>query len=170
MIPFLGCDEIEQEMPVSFDFRLLNEKGVPVHTFREGENFVFSFLIINDFSRTVIFQSMETEEFFKVYRLNNIEESAELSLGKPYKNIFCTYQNGYPIVPNDTLRIEIPWIPEPWEPGMPFYSSIFCGVMDNDPLPKGVYKTGFSSVFDFSIDGVEHTTPLNKFEILFNFK
>ena len=86
----------------------------------------------------------------------------------PYINIFCTYQNGYPIAPNETLRIEIPWRPVPWEIGAPFYSTLFCGVNENASLSAGQYRTGFASKFYFTFKGKQYITPSQEFEIDFD--
>jgi hypothetical protein len=161
-------EDLQETIPVDFEFRLLSEQGINATTFDYGQNFVFSFHIINKSSKSIVFQSMETDDFLKVLRMNNTEGDPIIEIGKPYENIFCTYQNGYPISSKDTLKIEIPWTPSPWEPGSPFYSAIFCGVIENSPLIQGQYKTRFESDFIFSKDGIEYRTQRKEFEITFN--
>ena len=91
-------------------------------------------------------------EFFKVYTLksSSTETKNETERGKPYSVMFCDKVSGIPIPPNDTLKLEIPWMPEsPWQQGVPYYSSNFCLIENNSPLNVGKYKTEFSSAFEF---------------------
>ncbi len=163
-----SCSDEAEPLAVTFEFKLLGQDGVQSTSFSQGENFVFSFSITNNSKNTIMFQSMETDDFFKVYKLDSNEGSPIIEIGKPYVNIFCTYQNGYPIEAGESLKIEIPWTPIPWEIGSPYFSTIFCGTNDNPPLTTGSYRTGFKTQFYFTRDGSQYITPEKSFEIDFN--
>lgn len=148
VITAFSCeDNLQEPVQVEFEFRLLNEQGQPSTTFKEGENFVFSFLIINKSSERMFLdqRSLLTREFLRVYKINNSEGVKLIDLGTPYRDK-CTMQAGFLIESNDTLKFEIPWIPD-------FDHYFICELnTDNTPLSKGRYKTGFTSIFDFSFD------------------
>ena len=169
-----GCDhDSSNEMPVSFEFRLLNENSEVATVFEEGENFVLSFLIINDTNEPLFLDqsSIVTEDFLKIYDTNNLnqETGKEFSMGKPYELIFCLYTNGIAIPPNDTLKLEIPWIPNnPWDVNAPYFNTAFCIVnSENIPLPKGDYFSGFSSPFVISVSGEPFSISEQVFNINF---
>lgn len=164
-----GCsDDSISELPINFKFRLLDETGNPSTTFKEGENFVFSFLIINKSNQVLnLRQSIDQSDFFKVYRLNPEGNSAKIAVGKPYINMFCEYKLGIQIAQKDTLKFEIPWNPNPWEQGNIYYNAIFCKINENSPLPVGIYTTGFSSAFEFFSKDESYRTDNENFEIDF---
>ena len=163
-----SCESSQSDLAVEFEFRLLNLQGEESLMFNQGENFVFSFLIINRTKETILFHSLNWEDFFKVERLNGQEESQNVEIGKPYETMFCTFQSGHIIQASDTLKLEIPWSPSNWEPGAPYYTTIFCGVIENSPLPSGPYRTKFNTGFVFSFNEVEYKLPERKFGIEFN--
>lgn len=138
---------------LEFEFRLLNEQGIPSTTFREGENFVFSFLIINNSNQKFSMERRidDTTNFFRVYKINAKPAEVDqevLDMGKPYRGIFC-----FPLISigihQDTTKFEIPWNALGQRPGDPFYSSEFCLLEDHPPLEAGEYRTGFTSAFYF---------------------
>ena len=87
---FTSCkEEVDIDSnSVKFEFRLLNSDGEQSNVFEEGENIVFSFLIINEGNKDLFFQqeSFNTTEFLKVYE--NTSEGNVNAIGKPYKSIF----------------------------------------------------------------------------------
>lgn len=170
-----SCTEHENKFQAEadFQFRLLTMDGVAANTFKEGENFVFSFLIINKSNNSYYLNpsSINTTDIFRVYKKNAISEDGSIivDMGKPYEGMFCVYAGGISIAANDTLKLEIPWKPNSsWEPGSPYFSSNFCMVnSDNVLLSKGQYQTQFRSSFEFSRDGETYQVPEKIFNIDF---
>jgi uncharacterized lipoprotein YehR (DUF1307 family) len=165
LITALGCEnDTLQSAPVAFQFKLLNSQNEPSVSFSQGENFIFSFIVINRSNEDIYLKqsSLNTIEFLKVYLTNSNEANPVVAIGKPYKSLFCTYQNGILIPANDTLKLEIPWIP--LNDGC---CSHFCLVEDNSPLPHGKYRTGFSSSFEFFKGDKSFKTAVNSFKIDF---
>lgn len=157
---------------LDFEFRLLNEEGVPSTIFKEGENFIFSFLIINKSAqRFAYLQGIDDREnFFRVDAINtDLSEVGNevINLGKPWKTMFCEYKGALPISARDTLALEIPWNAQGLAPGDSYYSSLFCLLEDHPHLGIGNYKTGFSSTFSFVKDVNTYTTSELEFEIEF---
>lgn len=174
-----GCEQDESFIDaVDFEFRLLNENGVPATIFYEGENFVFSFLIINHSDEQWLLNGSqlggsESSDFFKVYKAytNSQGQDSEIDIGKPWKTMFCQYMNGLFISPHDTLKLEIPWMPQPWDVGNPYYNTIFCLVEEHNALPVGKYSTGFFSTFSFSRgEDISYTTSKLQFQTDFEIK
>lgn len=168
---FFGCEK-SQELSLNestllldslrLEFRILDEQGLPSTNFRQGDNFIFSFLIINESSQHVSFlQSIDDiEDFFRVDAISN---DTLVDMGKPWEIIFCEYILGIPIKSNDTLALEIPWTIK----DQSFNSSHFCLTESKHPLKAGKYKTGFSSTFSFLNGEEEFTSERNKFEVEF---
>lgn len=162
-----NMDEIN-EITVIFEYRLLNDNGQVSTDFSVGENFVFSFLIINNTQNylSLIHEGLRDKNLFEVFKDEN---DKWISIGKPYELIFCNEISGIPINPYDTLKLQIPWFPTiPWEPGVDYYSSHFCIVNDQPPLLKGRYKTEFKSSFIFKSNGETIITDELKFIVQFN--
>jgi hypothetical protein len=164
-----SCDQkqVNPSAPVTFKFALLNSVGENVTTFRAGEAVIFSFKIINNSNEDLFLKqsSLDTEEFFKVYRIETAEGNRKISMGKPYKSIFCTYQLGVLVPANGTLHLELPWMPDD-----DYHTKHFCSFEKNTPLPKGTYKTGFSSSFEFMKGPNSYKTDALNFNIDFEIK
>ncbi len=166
-------DDLNNDIsPVKFILRTLNIEGFPSTDFKEGENIVFSFLIINNSNNQITyFQSINQEDFLKVTKINiqSGEKPVErFVIGKPFKTMFCNYINGIIINVYDTLKLEIPWITD---------SSInyphFCLLEDNKPLEIGNYETSFTSSFDFMVNDkaleINNFTFKTQFNIIRNY-
>lgn len=160
------CDENKEGLQVQFEqvdfqFRLLNENGAPATIFNQGENFTFSFLMINSSDQDFYFKqsSLDRIGFLEVFNTTGA------SLGKPYEGLFCLERNGILVPANDTLKLEIEWIPS--ASCCPPNGQIFCGTEDTVPLPPGSYRTSFKSAFEFFFADQSYTTSLQDFMIEF---
>lgn len=163
-----GCEQNNPQAAfIDFEFALLNSKQASSASFNEGENFVFSFRMINRSNEDVYLSqaSFNTAEFLKVYLMDNAKVNASIPVGKPYKSLFCTYQNGILIPAHDTLRIEIPWMPP-----ADGCCAHFCLVENNSPLPAGKYRTEFNSAFEFFSGDKSYQTDTKRFKIDFEVK
>jgi hypothetical protein len=168
LVTALSCEnDSAQATFVDFDFKLLNSRQVSATSFSQEENFVFSFSIINRSNEDIYLNqsSVNTSEFLKVYLINKNEVNPVVPVGKPYKSLFCTYQNGILISAYDTLKLEIPWMPS--QDGC---CSHFCLVENNSSLSLGKYKTEFSSSFEFFTGDKSYKTDINNFKIDFEVK
>jgi hypothetical protein len=165
---FCSCNTSDNIEANSFryEFRLLNENGKPSTQFEEGENIIFSFLIINETRKDIFLQqgSFDTSEFMKVYSKAYSNEG-EAVIGKPYETIFCTYQNGVLVPASDTLKLEIPWVVNTSN-NYPH----FCKLQENSYLQPGKYKTSFTSSFKFERGNSSFETEKMHFEIDFEVK
>jgi hypothetical protein len=149
-----SCDKSKSiDNLVVFEFQLLDEDGEQATTFASGENFRFSFSIINNMDEDLFISEMyDMENFFEVFKICDSGEI--ISYGKPYSAIFCEYIGGYTINSNETFRLEIPWIPDP-----DLHLPILCGLKhDNIPLPVGYYQTSISSTFTLQKGGEDFLT------------
>lgn len=168
-----GCEEESLDLPVNFEFQLFDEQRNPSTAFKEDENFLFSFNIINSSEEQIQFDQteMQTKDFFRVFMITDSqEEGSTIDMGKPYEGIFCLYLGSYTISAKDTLSLQIPWRPdENWDLGdVSYFSPFFCDVnSDNQLLDKGIYQTKFSSGFKFSVNGNELSLPTQDFKIDF---
>jgi len=172
MIVSMGCeDENFDNIPVDFEFRLINEQGNTSVNFSEGNNFWFSFLVINNSDKELFFQSINNiDTFFEVFKLGDDESPSEpISYGKPYKAVFCEYLlSGYKIQSKDSLEIKVAWVPKGVEQES---YPILCNFnFDNEPLPAGNYRTSFISSFNFSYKGKSIKIEEKSFNITFKIK
>ncbi len=141
-----GCTEdIQKNEPISFEFQLLDEKGNPSTVFNEGENIVFDFQIINNTDVDCYFyqHKFNTERFLEVYSADKV------SLGKPYRSIFCDKIGLLIIEPKSALSVKASWITDSNCCDFPY----LCGVNKQSILPKGKYSTGFEGPFTFRFSG-----------------
>lgn len=165
----INCSSSEfQEDILDFKFRLLDENGRVSTEFREDENFVFSFLIINNSSEGVYFTKfLDMDDFFTVKKK---DDNHETLVGKPYSSYLCEFiVQDFKISAKDTLKIEIQWQPaHPYRPDVPYYSSYFCEVIgDNEMLPTGNYYSDFTSDFEFFQGEEAHKISKRNFHIDF---
>lgn len=132
---------------IEFKFCLLNEKGKPADTFKEGENFYFYFSIKNNSERDYYYDHYECsviKDFLRVY--NN----SGLDIGKSYKPLLQTMPGigRYPFKQGDIYIFRVPWLHESHDEetvlsgGDYHYQSVY-----QNPLSKGNYHTGFEHQF-----------------------
>lgn len=166
MFTGFSCNKNKNELPVEFMFRLLDENGTIKTLFNEGENVIFSFVIVNKTKEDLFFyhSEMNTNDFFRLYKIDSLQ--GKLDLGKPYDYIFCEMIGALMVPVDSVLKIEIPWL---WDENQSF-GYIGC---PNDnyhsitfPLTTGDYKTAFSS--HFRIGNIQ--TEEKHFEIRFTVK
>lgn len=170
-IGFFGCANDPDSAPIDIEFRLLNSRGEPSSGFEVGENFVFSLLITNNSDEIIRLdqQSVDTVDFFRVYSTTTQDNTGKpISFGKPYELAFCQKINGLAIFPHETLRLEIPWMPNPWEEGVSYYSGNFCIVNENKPLTAGDYQTSFSSSLNFLTGAGDVSVGSRTFQVNFS--
>lgn len=151
-----NCQKVESQNPnIRFIFDLLDENGKATTEFKEGENIMFRFLIINGSDKTLHLErnSILSKDFLRVYGVNAFGGKITDDFGKPYENT-CTMQNGFFIDPRDTLKVQISWIP--------LSNQHFTCILkdENVPLAKGNYLTEFSSTFTFNDN--EHRFDLDR--------
>lgn len=159
-----GCQKEGLDLPVELEFQLLDEKGNPSIVFQEGKNLRFYFVIRNKASVDIGYSpSFIDDDFFKVYRIDTSE--GDVSIGKPYSNVFCEFSGSSFIIPSgDDRRFEIPW-----SPPEDFCCPPFCKVNKNPLLPRGKYKTSIEGPFTFTY--LEKTISIrDRFEIIFEIK
>jgi len=143
---FASCEKDKNELPVEFKFRLLDTLGNEKTVFKQGENIIFSFQIINNSSEDLYFEHFSPNgEFFRVYKPNTTE--GLLSYGCPYEYLFCEYIGAFKIPKNDIFEVVIPW----YENIKYTRGYIGCPIetfhRDVNDLIQGNYYTEFSQSF-----------------------
>jgi hypothetical protein len=124
--------------PLTATFQLLTEQGQEATVFSQGQNFVFCFRLANTSDQDIYVENpvFDPREFLEVVRL---VENQQVSMGKPYTGIFCTYQGGYKIAAHQAMTFTIPWLEAPAYPT----SYPLCGHVSTNYLPIGHYRTAF---------------------------
>ncbi len=139
LFAFLSCKKDSAESSdfdpeMDFKLRLLNEKGEVATSFKVGEKFLLSFLIINKINSTRFFTSdrlVNNKDFFRV-----ITSDSSANFGKPYESIICTGLRTT-IEAKHTLELRLPW-----QSTTTVRNSDFClQNVNKAPLSKGIYKT-----------------------------
>jgi hypothetical protein len=157
LFSLISCEKEENkiEFPVKFEFMLLDEKGQNKTEFKQGENFVFSFLMINQSDSNLLFEpNIVDDTWFNVYKSNSE------FIGKPF-DLICLGYVGFKILNSkDTFRIYIPWFPNVNTTYWPF-----CQKTENINLSPGSYYTSFKSQFEFFTSGKK--TSYNSEELSF---
>ncbi|MCU0352906.1 MAG: hypothetical protein MUD08_04075 [Cytophagales bacterium] len=159
-------DKDENNLPAEVRYRLLNEQGEETTRFREGENVTFSLVISNRSEQTINIYGFPFADVGTVRRLD-MHSSESGMMGKPHSGFKCTYDNNpFIFLPRSTHDVRISWIPKSTDA-----LGVFCIVQKNSPLPKGRYRTEFSTPISFSIDGGDmQTTDPYRFSIDFEIK
>jgi hypothetical protein len=157
---------------IQFQFRLLKEDGTCSNSFSRGENFRFCFLILNNTNQTWSLERVDdVNNFLRVYQVDAEPQEGGniIDVGRPWETMFCQYRLALLMLPHDTLKLEIPWMPEPpaWNPDHPHFNSVFCRVTSNSPLPPGKYKTAFTSAFELFSGDISYRTEKKTFEVVF---
>ena len=137
---------------VGIVFCLLNEKGKPATTFKEGENFKFHLAIENnvkpDKSMYIVSDFLRNPDLFLVYN------SEGDSIGKPVIwDGMDKISDGYPIKKGDVWTLEFPWHEErgteqPFDidNAIRVLQHYFIGT-SQPALPKGQYSTKITQQF-----------------------
>jgi hypothetical protein len=173
LLLFLGCKKAKIDNPLdtglAFRLELLDKFGQVTTTFKQGENFRFRFVIINKTSKQKSWNFRQeslnmNDDFFRVYK--RFEDNK--TVGKPILTpVFLSKIGFFPI--NDSLTLAIDWMPLQ---GV-YYGRLDSYHFDNKPLPVGIYRTGFTNVFEFYGDGdlntIHKTSPLT-FNVNFEVK
>ena len=120
---------------------MLNEQGQEATVFPRGQNIIFRFQITNPTDRNIVLHNppIDVTHFLEVNRLTPGEGSG--AMGKPYNNLFCTYQGGVVVGAHTTTTLAIPWVEIPAFPT----SQFFCGHAKTIYLPAGRYRTSFTT-------------------------
>ena len=137
MFFFFSCkkNSVEPFDPeVDFKLRLLNLKGEEATSFKEGEKFWLSFLIINKIDSTRFFYPDRLVDNKTLFRV--ITSDSTKDFGQPYETIVCTGQK-MSIQARQSLELKVPWHTD-----SVVRNSGFClQSIKKDVLPKGFYKT-----------------------------
>lgn len=165
-----SCKEESIDLPVSYQFQLLDEQGNQSTTFQKGENFFVNFSIINNSDEIIYFNqnSLNKDNFFRVFE--KVVENNKIQMidyGKPYSGMFCLehYAGGIPIPANGSVDFKFAWHTDK-EDNLSQLDP-FCRSNAADFLEKGNYVTKFSSHFIFSKGEERVTTDTLQFQINF---
>ena len=143
VITAFSCeDNLQEPVQVEFEFRLLNEQGQPSTTFKEGENFVFSFLITNSLKEDIAWYSscklFSIKSLYSVYKLV-MDDSGNQSyefVGQPFVAPVICQDVPILVAPGEEYYLKMPWLFNP----------------NNANLLQGEYKVDFELV-DFEFKG-----------------
>lgn len=168
-IPFVGCDKLDNELPIAFKYRALDVDGNERSVFNEGENVIFSFVTENKSDRKIFTNPCYPNYpgFFDLYKINTSE--GDFNLGSPFEfYILVNYKVEIDV--NGATEIQAPWYK--YASGEYPLSYPYDGVhVDTPDLTKGEYKSSFSASFKFKdADGNEYETETKYFEFKFTVK
>ncbi len=150
----------DNSIPVEFKFRLLDTLGNEKKEFNQGENIIFSFLVVNKSSETIFLENFfPNDDFLRVYQRYTNESS--IDYGIPHE--FYIKIGGFHIKENDTLEIKYPWLKID---NLDETYWVLVGGKENSELPSGNYYTNFSQ--SFKINDIQ--TEEKYFEIKFTVK
>lgn len=137
-----SCEKNDNDsIPVEFKLRVLNEQGIENKTFNEGENIIFSFLVINKSTETIFVENFfPNEDFFRVYQY--MADNDSINHGIPYESVILV--GSFNILVQDTLKIEYPWNNADIDP---YEYPILSGEKENPRLSRGDYITYFTQTF-----------------------
>ena len=159
----LSCKKNSNELPVEFQLRVLDTLGIEKSVFTQGENIVFSFLVVNNSTKDILLENfLPNDELFMLYQFVSNEEL--VPYGKPYDAICET--GLFAIPAKGSLEFKCPWVSSE---NTNYYG--YClGITSNSPsntlLPIGNFITSFSSAF--KIDDIQ--TEVQHFEVKFSVK
>lgn len=139
-----GCNKAQAPAtPLTASFQLLNEQGQEATVFAQGQNIIFQFQITNPSAQNIVLHNppIDVTHFLEVNRLTPGEGSG--AMGKPYNNIFCTFQGGIGVPARSAITLSIPWVENAAFPT----SLYFCGGQHAKTtyLPAGRYRTSFTT-------------------------
>ena len=142
-----GCGEDASELPLDFDFSLLNNSGEPSSTYSENETILFSFLIHNtsedDLAWYNYCEVFSNENFYSVYQL--IEDDSGVSsyeyIGQPFVLPVNCQDRPILVKPGIGYYLKIPWLSNP----------------NNSILMAGDYKIEFDILINFNGQNISKT-------------
>jgi len=139
---FVSCDKNKQNLPIDFEFVLLDTLGNEKTVFKQGENIIFSFQVKNNSDEDVYLKnSFIYDDFFKVYQTNTPEGT--LSYGRPY-DVIC-YIGAFNIPANETFNMKCPWY---YATDSTLLHSCLHQKSEVRNLPVGNYFTEFTQSFE----------------------
>lgn len=129
--------------------QLLNEDGVAVKTFKEGENIYFKLTITNKREEAIYFPDYEKFIGFKAFE---VFSSDGRSLGAPYDNFLISGPSA--AFTDDSIFLQCPWLDDPnsetpWIVNSPLDRSTisFFKKFSRPIIRKGDYYTEFTITF-----------------------
>jgi len=157
-----SCDKNKNELPVEFKFRLLDTLGNEKTEFNQGENIIFSFLVINKNSEDLMLENfLPNNDFFRIYQPNTSEGT--LNYGLPYDAI-CEISY-FTIPANDILELKCPWVSS--DNSSYYYNCLLTNKELHETfIPVGNFYTNFMQ--SFKIKDVQ--TEEKQFKINFTVK
>lgn len=159
---------------LEFVYQVTDMEGNPQSTFREGENFMFSFVVKNQGDTDLFLGSWleipTDDDFFTVYKKKN-DGNGKLRIGKSYRLSGNTLDLRQQVVPkNGEIEYRIPWLTQDGTNYiMPIYNTDIRAIDRNyrstapvpTPLSPGKYYSGFI---------LEFNDKVLSFEIIFSIK
>ena len=139
--------EFPYGVPLTFQFRLLNEAGKEATEFQQGQNFTFNLQVTNYSSnRWDLFSSrlFDARDFLRVFKVISTTDS--IDIGQPFDtNVFCSGDE-VPIKSNELMDFKFNWASDSTQ-----FPNRGCGIRgaNRAKLPAGKYKTGFTHRFQF---------------------
>jgi hypothetical protein len=136
--------EFPYGVPMTFKLRLLDANGKETSEFKQGENFVLSFLITNHATNKWVINDetfFGNSNFFRVFKV--VSPTDSLDKGQPYDtNVNCSGAELI-IKPEETVEFKRDWLSDKI-----FGKGCIRGIKQ-PALEIGQYKTGFSTRFSF---------------------
>ncbi|MBK1440157.1 hypothetical protein JHJ32_09185 [Parapedobacter sp. ISTM3] len=146
-----GCSkkEVIPEHPVEVQFQLLNATGEPTTSFREGEDIVFEYRMVNRSSEDIVWYD-QNEMDKPVYPVFNVYKdiSGDLTLvGPTHAPYIFDFKWGNTLLSTSPAVIRVTWLGNAEETKITWGSIKY---LDNSSLPKGKYVVKFEHAIQFA--------------------
>jgi hypothetical protein len=128
--------------PVRGSLQVLTEQGQPATVVTQGQNIIFRFQLSNNSDHEIFLPN----PLFDPATFLTVSNRAGVLFGKPYTNIFCTFQGGTPLAAGKTITLSIPWVEAVAYP----MTAHFCRHATTSYLPVGQYQTHFATAFTWN--------------------
>jgi hypothetical protein len=155
-------------VPLTFQFRLLNEAGQEATVFPQGQNITFDLQMTNYSSNRWDFLSsrlFSVPSYLRVFKITGTADSVDI--GQPFdRKAFCSSEDVL-IKPSEAISIKFNWASDSTQ-----FPTKGCGIRgaNKAKLPIGKYRTGFTHRFQFlEGDSFRISTPI-RFDINFEVK
>ncbi|SKB29669.1 hypothetical protein SAMN05660226_00560 [Parapedobacter luteus] len=128
-----GCSkkEVIPEHPVEVQFQLLNTTGEPTTSFREGEDIIFDYKIVNTSSQEVVWMYYKTD-YTNLFEVSQVSAAQETKvIGSPYQNMVIRWlwvRPGHNMEPNDEVTMRMTWMGD-WDRSI-YFNTVLDGKHD----------------------------------------
>ena len=166
MLAYISCskDGNSPDHPVEVQFQLLNEAGEPATSFREGEDIIFDYKMINTHGEDIVWydNNHSGKPVYPVFGVYHDMSGDVTLVGHTHEpDIFFT-RWGSTMSPSEPVIIRVTWLGNIEKTKITWGSIKHLG---NSTLPKGKYVVMFEHAIQFAQFNEFHTRFHIPFEV-----